>query len=73
MASVHYVDNTGRNNILKWSITKVSLMSSIACKQEPSSTIDFSPNSALNWIMRREVYICRTILEEMFIGYRFAI
>jgi hypothetical protein len=37
MASVHYVDNAGRNDTLKWSVAKVSLMSSIACKQEPGS------------------------------------
>jgi hypothetical protein len=37
MDSVHYVDNAGRNDTLKWSVAKASLDSFIACKQEPGS------------------------------------
>jgi hypothetical protein len=36
-SSVHHADNAGRNDTLKWSINEVSLMSFIACKQDPGS------------------------------------
>jgi len=48
-------------------------MSFIACKQEPS----FKQLTFLRVVpligQCKEVYICKTMLEEMFIGHRFAI
>jgi hypothetical protein len=45
MASlVHYTDNAGRNDKLKWSTNEVLLMSFIACEQDPGSyTVELSP------------------------------
>jgi hypothetical protein len=37
MASSVHADNAGRNDTLKCSIDEVSLMSFIACKQDPGS------------------------------------
>ena len=36
-SSVRHADNVGRNDTLKWSIDEVSLMSFIACKQDPGA------------------------------------
>jgi hypothetical protein len=49
MASlVHYTDNAGRNDKLKWSTNEVSLMSFIACEQDPGSyPVELSPHSTL--------------------------
>jgi hypothetical protein len=48
-------------------------MSFIACKQEPSSKQLTSLRIVPLIGQRGEVYIYRTMLEEMFVGYRFAI
>jgi hypothetical protein len=36
-SSVHHADNAGENDTLEWSIDEVSLMSFIACEQDPGS------------------------------------
>jgi hypothetical protein len=58
MASlVHYTDNTGRNDILKWSINEVLLMSFIACKQDPGSYQLTSLRIVPLYGQRKEKYI----------------